>query len=114
MKLIYDHLAGRYVFRSTYAEFQKAPMGKDAGFAWDKAAKEWHTGDVEKAMRLAQYADAPCRERLAGRLQEARAAIVASQQVDAEVDIPAPPGLSYMPFQKAGIAYALRVFGDLD
>jgi len=38
-------------------------------------------------------------------------AVEASRATDAAVDIPAPDGLAYMPFQKAGIAFALRVFG---
>ena len=32
----------------------------------------------------------------------------ASRAVDAEIDIPAPDGLSYLPFQKAGIAFGLK------
>lgn len=43
-------------------------------------------------------------------------AIAASQQVDADIDIPCPEGLDYLPFQRAGIAYALArpntLFGD--
>ena len=31
----------------------------------------------------------------------------ASYATDADISIPAPPGLEYMPFQRAGIAYAL-------
>lgn len=41
--------------------------------------------------------------------QEVRAAAnAASRATDAAIDIPAPPGLEYMPFQRAGIAYALE------
>jgi len=42
--------------------------------------------------------------------EEAKAA---SKATDAAVEIPAPPGLEYLPYQKAGIAFALRCFGDL-
>ena len=35
----------------------------------------------------------------------------ASRALDSDIDIPAPCGLSYLPFQKAGIAYALKKFG---
>jgi hypothetical protein len=43
--------------------------------------------------------------------KERDAAVEASRATDAAVEIPAPDGLAYMPFQKAGIAFALRVFG---
>lgn len=36
-----------------------------------------------------------------------------SRATDADVAIPCPSGLTYLPYQKAGIAFALRVFGDL-
>ena len=32
----------------------------------------------------------------------------ASYATDADINVPAPPGLEYMPFQRAGIAYALQ------
>ena len=35
-------------------------------------------------------------------------AIAESQAVDADIEIPAPEGLSYLPYQKAGIAYAVQ------
>lgn len=35
------------------------------------------------------------------------AAIAASRATDADVDIPCPDGLAYMPFQRAGVAYML-------
>ncbi len=38
---------------------------------------------------------------------EAREAVAASRAADADLDVPAPEGLSYLPYQKAGIAYAM-------
>jgi hypothetical protein len=35
----------------------------------------------------------------------------ASRALDSDIEIPAPAGLEYLPFQRAGIAYALRKFG---
>lgn len=40
-------------------------------------------------------------------------ALESSRAADAEIDVPSPEGLDYLPFQRAGIAYALRVFGDM-
>jgi len=34
--------------------------------------------------------------------------MVASRATSADVDVPSPPGLSYLPFQRAGIAYVLN------
>lgn len=39
--------------------------------------------------------------------------IKASQELDATIHVPAPDGLAYRPYQKAGIAFALRIFGKL-
>lgn len=39
--------------------------------------------------------------------------VEASRATDAEIDVPAPDGLSYMPFQRAGIRYALLRSGTL-
>ena len=35
-------------------------------------------------------------------------AIADSQATDADIDIPVPAGLSYLPYQRAGIAYAIK------
>jgi len=41
-------------------------------------------------------------------LDQQREVVEASHAQDAEIDPPAPPGLEYMPFQRAGIAYILK------
>lgn len=38
--------------------------------------------------------------------------VEASKATDAAVDLPCPAGLAYLGYQKAGIAFALRVFGE--
>ena len=40
--------------------------------------------------------------------EERAAAADASRATDAQIDVPLPPGLALMPFQRAGVAYALR------
>lgn len=40
--------------------------------------------------------------------KETAAAVEASKAESADIDIPAPAGLEYLPFQKAGIAYAMN------
>ena len=48
--------------------------------------------------------------------EEVAANVTASRATDAAIDIPSPDGLEYLPFQRAGIAYALErkatLFGD--
>ena len=62
-------------------------------------AKELRTGDAYAEARKAA--------------QGVEAARTASRATDAKVDIPAPEGLEYMPFQRAGIAYAMKREGAL-
>ena len=40
-------------------------------------------------------------------LAEKQEKIEASRATDADIELPAPEGMEYLPFQKAGIAYAL-------
>jgi hypothetical protein len=44
---------------------------------------------------------------------EQKASQDASRATNADINIPVPEGLEYLDYQKAGIAYCLRVFGDL-
>jgi hypothetical protein len=44
---------------------------------------------------------------------EAAEAIRASRALSADIVVPAPDGLQYLDFQKAGILYCLKKFGDL-
>lgn len=41
------------------------------------------------------------------------AAVEASRATDADISIPCPEGLAYLPFQRAGIKFMLQRFGDL-
>jgi SWI/SNF-related matrix-associated actin-dependent regulator 1 of chromatin subfamily A len=63
--------------------------------------KVWWTPDRVKAARLVQYAD---QDTKAG-LEEVKVSQIASRATDADIQIPAPLGQSYLPFQNAGIAY---------
>lgn len=92
-----------FVARSDYDERH---IPKDAGFRWNPAQKIWWTDDPKKAAALGQYADATVAEKIKDLLAEKQEVVEASRAVDAGIDIPAPEGLSYLPFQRAGIAYA--------
>lgn len=104
---------------------------KAAGFWWHGPARDcqrglercgacaagvewaWWTPYPDKATALIEYADAATRALLSPRAES----IQASRATDnTEVEIPAPDGLAYLPFQKAGIAFAMKrrstLFGD--
>lgn len=94
-----QHDGRRYVWSGTYAE---RLLPKEAGFRWDPDAKLWYTTDHRKAESLINY--------MVASALDARAAwketLQASRATDSEIVIPAPGDLEYLPYQKAGIAYA--------
>lgn len=89
----------RYVWSGGYAE---RVLPKEAGFRWSPEEKIWWTNDHRKAEALLNY--------MLPSALDARAAwketLLASRATDAEIEIPVPAGLAYLPYQKAGIAYA--------
>ncbi len=95
--------AERWVAESTYEE---RAIPKRAGWRWDPKDKCWWTDDIEKAARLAEYADEGCADELRPILDEQQAALAASRAVDSDIDVPAPDGLAYLPYQRGGIAFA--------
>lgn len=74
-----------------------------AGFHFDWKLKKWWTGRTDVAQKFAAYADPLAK----ARLDRENKHISQSRAVDANINIPAPEGLSYLPFQKAGVAFAL-------
>lgn len=91
-----------------FASFDERHIPKGAGFRWDAAAKLWQTQDTEAASRLDQFADDSAWPKLEAYFLSRRAAIESSK-AEASTDVlPCPPGLSYLPYQRAGIQYALK------
>lgn len=93
---------------------------KDAGFMWHGGGKwcesgkciackaglplkKWWTAKPECAARLAHDADHHAKNLLSGHT----ATVEASKAASADIDVPAPEGLAYRPFQLGGIAYAM-------
>ena len=71
--------------------------------------KGWWTRRHESAARLSPYADDFASKALAKHMR----AVEMSRATDAEVEIPAPKGLEYLGFQKAGIYYMSKREGTL-
>ena len=102
MKLV--SAGGRYIAQCT---FDERLVPKAAGFRWDPTVKQWWTTDTQRASKLAAYADDKLRAALEPIAQAHEAAIESSRAADWEGEMPVPEGLSYLPYQKAGIAYAM-------
>lgn len=113
-------LTKKSIFYVAVSEFDERHIPKRAGFLWHHVrckpgcpacaadlGRVWYTSSKEKASRLVQWAD----DKTAGELQEAKqeqeTAIKASRAADADFRVPVPEGLKYLPFQRAGIAYAV-------
>ncbi len=95
------------------SSFDERQIPKDARFRWDPAQKRWWTDKIEHAATLTQYAADGVRAELLAHFnaQAAEKAenVAASRAAEATVDftVPAPDGLSYLPYQRAGIAFML-------
>lgn len=94
---------GRFIFRCS---FEERALAKTAGFRWDDERKHWFTQLYIKARGLEAYAD----DRAKAAFYAASQRVAASRAVDANVVIPCPDALEYLPYQKAGIAFALKIF----
>jgi|HubBroStandDraft_6_1064221.scaffolds.fasta_scaffold00345_7 SWI/SNF-related matrix-associated actin-dependent regulator 1 of chromatin subfamily A len=91
-------------------DFADKDLVKAAGFRWNPDRKIWWTDKPEVAAKIAgDNADIVAKinaDREAKHAKDA-AAIEASRATDADIEIPAPVGCAYDPYQKAGIAYCM-------
>lgn len=86
---------------------------KQAGFRWNRDLKRWETADPAVASRLIKCADDHARALLADTARTREESIEASKKTSSDFNPPCPDGLSYLPFQKAGIVYGLARRGVL-
>lgn len=100
-----------FYLESRYEEREEIKAA--GGFRWNKEAKRWETRSVDSALKFSGKADPWVRDRIQEIVCLRREAIVASRAVDSDFHPPAPPGLSYLPFQRAGIAYGIARRGVL-
>ncbi len=97
MRLL-THDGSKFIWTGGFAT-KDAP--KAAGFRWDPTAKRWWTSDPARAVRLREEAD----EVAAAALSEVTQTLEASRAVAVDIDVACPDGLSFRPFQRAGIAW---------
>ena len=89
------------------AQFSEKDALKSAGFRWEPNQKHWWTNDLDVAAKLKQYASPEVVAMLEEGEKKKQESIELSRATNVDIDIPAPDGLQFRPFQKAGIAYAL-------
>ena len=82
---------------------------KSLGWRWDPAAKTWWTDNPDRVKNNELLSMCPQSvKKWVGEAEVRRSESVKdSLATDADISIPCPYGLSYLPYQKAGIAYAL-------
>lgn len=117
----------RIVWKNDRFEAEDAPGKRDTydnketlkrfGFKWDPEKKAWFCLPENQRLSglrpLAPSITPEAKEKFVEFEARRIATVSASRAVDAVVDVPCPEGLAFLPYQKAGVAFALRVFGDL-
>ena len=98
----------RYILFCTY---DQRHVPKNSGFRWCGKSRTWYTEDVSVACRLAQHAVPSLRMEFMAARGEQDTSLAESRAEDADITVPAPEGLEYMPFQRAGIRFILKRFG---
>ncbi len=79
---------------------------KQARFRWNPKSKKWWTDDIKKAGTLIEFADDHAKKALVKTVAKVEKSIKASVAIDANIEIPCNDGLTYLPYQKAGIKFA--------
>lgn len=88
--------------------FSEKEIPKNAGFRWNPEQRCWYTKDPAVAAALMTPDKIAELKGQIEQKQVARAeAVELSRAQDADVELPCPEGLAYLPYQRAGIAYSL-------
>ena len=106
---------GKYVLKNL--PFESKDDAKKEGFRFDGDKKQWETTDFNNAAKFIQYALEPLKTQITEEIEKRKISLTESSASGNEmIDIPVPAGLSYLPYQRAGIAYAVQrvntLFGD--
>jgi SNF2 family DNA or RNA helicase len=88
--------------------FEERDLFRSAGFKWSPVRKSWVTPDQEIATRVQGVAWMQrAIDHVAHQLEVAQISEELSWRSDTDFQPPAPPGLAFLPYQRAGIEYAL-------
>ena len=102
MKLTYTNK--KFIMECT---FHEKDIPKKAGFRWNPSEKHWWTDKATNANKIVEFANEEAKKQIEINLNIHQEKIIASKATNANIEIPIPNGLSYLPFQKGGIAYAM-------
>lgn len=80
------------------------PVARAAGMLWDSRRREYWTRSPEVALKLKPFWSRQIKG-VFEIIEKRRATLEESRALDADIEIPAPPGLSYLGYQRAGIAW---------
>ena len=92
------------------ADYSERDLAREAGFRWNHDDSRWESKDDLCALKLKKYAKGKTLHLLQEAEDRISGSLDASRAEDSDLVIPAPMGLEYMPFQKAGIAYIVDKF----
>lgn len=100
---------GRYEARASYEDRHRL---KAAGWSWDAAGKAWWTGNAQGELERLRRDLGDEGLEILDRSDEVAMDLPSSWDghpscaTDGPLDIPCPPELAYLPYQRGGIAYA--------
>lgn len=90
------------------SSYDERDIPKTAGFRWSPQERVWWTADWRTAKKLKKYCAPEAVRALTAQEAAEAAEIQASQSSLSTISVPAPAGLTYLPYQLAGIDYAVR------
>lgn len=107
MRIFKSEIPGFYLAESLYEE--RLLLGR-AGWIWDRELfpKQWSTDKPEVAARLIEYADEEVKGELADIAEKREKSINGSKATSSNIEVPAPAGKGYFPFQRAGIEFIVN------
>ena len=100
----------RYVAKFDFDYYIKDVV-KNHGFRWEPSSKTWWTNSLDQAIQLAETAEdhsslSQLLELQMERVKVQQETMKQSKALSSDKIFPAPKGLSYLPYQRAGIEFA--------
>jgi hypothetical protein len=89
--------------------YESRNIPKSAGMRFDPIIK-WWTDNVNVAAKLMDSADEKAVGAINKIIEDKKRAIEDSMTSESNANIPCPEGLSYLPYQVAGINYSLNIY----
>lgn len=95
----------------TISKYEEKDAIKGSGFKWNPQLKRWETTDVKVVKKLLSIMSSTdtisqtAKDKIVEILRKQDEVLQKSMSAVSDIDVPAPSGLSYMPFQKAGIEF---------